>query len=320
MAEPRHSGMSEAAATLEELRTILADLGVYLDDGHLAAAVDLLLDETGRLQHDRTCALQAIELVGLAITEFVKRNGDAVEADRALQAVLALAARIDRHIAAIDATRLGLYRRALIASQTAVVPLGRAVRHAALLERFRSTDDIDGDVAECGVAKGLSFLHLCFDHASRHAGWRGAGFVVIDSFAGLSEPGAEDLDFRGMGDAERERVAAMTRAGRFAFDYEVVSRRIWHEFPEVEIHRGWIPAVLAAVPERRYRFVHVDVDLYEPTREAFAYFVPRMLPGGVIVTDDYNWPGGRRAVDETCERFGLRLHTTDTSLAYVVAG
>lgn len=88
----------------------------------------------------------------------------------------------------------------------------------------------------------------------------------------------------------------------------------------MEIHRGWIPEVLETMPERRYRFVHVDVDLYEPTRAAFAYFVPRMQIGGVIVTDDYNWPGGRRAVDETCERFGLRLHTTETSLAYIVAG
>ncbi len=307
-------------ATAQELRTVIADLSVYLEGGHLPAAVDLLLDETSRLEQDRSRALQAIELVGLATTEFVKHDGDAIEADRALQAVLALAGRIDRRIAAIGEERLSLYRRALIASQTAVVPLGRAARHAALLERLRGTEGLHGAVAECGVAKGLSFLHLCFDHAARHAGWRGEGFSVIDSFAGLSEPGVHDLDFRGMNDAERQRVAAMTHAGSFAFDYEVVSRRIWREFPRVEIHRGWIPQVLATMPERRYRFVHVDVDLYEPTLAAFAYFVPRMLPGGVIVTDDYNWPGGRRAVDETCERFGLQLHTTDTSLAYVIAG
>ena len=66
--------------------------------------------------------------------------------------------------------------------------------------------------------------------------------------------------------------------------------------------------------------MHADVDLYEPTRAAFAYFYPRMVLGGGIVTDDYNWPGGRRGVNETCGRFGLQLHTTDTSLAYVVAG
>ena len=50
---------------------------------------------------------------------------------------------------------------------------------------------------------------------------------------------------------ERERVAAMTRAGFFACDHEVVSRRIWHEFPQVEIHRGWIPEVLETMPERK---------------------------------------------------------------------
>lgn len=182
--------MTEESATQEELRTVLADLGVYLEGDHLPAAVDLLIEESCRLQGNPSWALRAIDLVARATNEFVKRGGDAVEADRALQAMLALAAAFDSRIAGIAAERLALYRRALIASQTAVVPLGRAARRAALLERLRSTDSLDGTVIECGVAKGLSFLHLCFDHASRHEGWRGEGFVVVDSFAGLSEPGA----------------------------------------------------------------------------------------------------------------------------------
>jgi len=50
--------------------------------------------------------------------------------------------------------------------------------------------------------------------------------------------------------------------------------------------------------------VHIDVDLYEPTRAAFEFFHPRMAPGGVMVCDDYGFascPGARKAVDEYFE-------------------
>ena len=46
--------------------------------------------------------------------------------------------------------------------------------------------------------------------------------------------------------------------------------------------------------------MHVDVDLYEPTDEVLRYFMPRMSPGGAIVSDDYSWrarPQGRRSAD-----------------------
>jgi len=298
---------------------VLADLDVYLLSGVLPGAIDLLLDEAERLTQQPSYALAAIEKLGRAVNERVKAGGSAAEADMALGALLQLAGRIDPRIAAIDSHRLACYRRALIASQTTVVPLTRVLRHAGLLEQFGRTAGVDGHVAECGVAKGLSFLHLCYEQASCQPGWCGEGFAVFDSFEGLSEPGQEDHDFSDLDERERQRVMAMTQAGKFAFDFDVVSRRIWREFPDVEIHRGWIPDVFAGAPDRRYRFVHVDVDLYAPTRAAFDYFCPRLVPGGVIATDDYNWPGGRRAVDEACARHGLTLRTTDTSLAYVIA-
>ncbi len=30
---------------------------------------------------------------------------------------------------------------------------------------------------------------------------------------------------------------------------------------------------------------------------AFRYFYPRLVPGGVIMSDDYNWPGAKKAID-----------------------
>ncbi len=40
----------------------------------------------------------------------------------------------------------------------------------------------------------------------------------------------------------------------------------------------------------RFCFAHVDFDFEEGTREAIKWLLPRMLPGGIIVFDDYRWP------------------------------
>ena len=47
--------------------------------------------------------------------------------------------------------------------------------------------------------------------------------------------------------------------------------------------------------------MHVDVDLYRPTLDACEYFYPRLVPGGVLLFDEYGFPaarGERDAVDE----------------------
>ena len=48
-------------------------------------------------------------------------------------------------------------------------------------------------------------------------------------------------------------------------------------------------------------FVHIDVDLYQPTRDSLEFFYPRMNDGGIIIVDDFACsvcPGATRAVEE----------------------
>ena len=46
-------------------------------------------------------------------------------------------------------------------------------------------------------------------------------------------------------------------------------------------------------------FVHIDPDLYEPTKEGLILFYPLLSQGGIMLIHDYNaWPGARKAVDE----------------------
>jgi hypothetical protein len=72
------------------------------------------------------------------------------------------------------------------------------------------------------------------------------------------------------------------------------------EFSDVQFHAGWIPDRFDEVKDQRFSFVHIDVDLAEPTRESLAFFYPRMEAGGIIACDDYGistCPGATQAID-----------------------
>ncbi|MEO6363776.1 MAG: TylF/MycF/NovP-related O-methyltransferase [Caldimonas sp.] len=193
---------------------------------------------------------------------------------------------------------LSLYQRArtLSGSSDNVFKQNRHHTLAQMADRVIS-EGISGDVAECGCFKG----HSTYIVAERlQAGeWPGR-FFVFDSFeGGLSEKTAADRSGRGDTDADRTKEQKLS----FASSRDAVAALL-QPFTFVSLHEGWIPAVfdtVAALADRRFALVHVDVDLYEPTRDSLAFFGPRMSPGGVIVIDDYgsaNFPGCKVAVDE----------------------
>ena len=65
------------------------------------------------------------------------------------------------------------------------------------------------------------------------------------------------------------------------------------------------PETAAAVEDRTFSVVHIDSDTYSSYVAAFDFFVPRLVPGGWIVLDDYGFttcPGATRATDEFLEQ------------------
>ena len=182
----------------------------------------------------------------------------------------------------------------------------------SLLEAFDLTEGVDGLVAECGSYRGLSAHLLC-----RAVGSDGKGVHLFDSFEGLSAPADEDR----IQDGRVPKGKIKRQAGMFSASVEEV-RRALAEFPAVELHKGWIPESLAGAPEGPYRFVHLDMDLHDPTAGALEFFYPRLAPGGVLVCDDYGavrWPGVRTAVDAFCAANGVRRLRLSSGQAVLLA-
>jgi hypothetical protein len=155
-------------------------------------------------------------------------------------------------------------------------------RRWTLHQLARLAANVPGDTAECGVLAGaMSYLICKANEASPHPRMH----YLFDSFEGLSRPGDQDGRYWQAGDLNvHESVVAANLSGCRNFS----------------MMKGWIPSRFAEVADRKFAFVHIDVDLHEPTRDSLEFFYPRMSDGGIIILDDYGssfCPGATLAVD-----------------------
>jgi hypothetical protein len=156
-------------------------------------------------------------------------------------------------------------------------------RKYTVYQLVKSLAGVPGDLAECGTLDGASAYFMAL--AGREVGLE-RPLHIFDSFEGLSPPHELDGSFWKAGDlAAPESRLRTNLAG----------------FEGLHVYKGWIPDRFDDIAERRFCFVHVDVDLYEPTRHSLAFFYPRLNPGGILLCDDYgstHCPGARIALDE----------------------
>lgn len=182
--------------------------------------------------------------------------------------------------------------------------LARYVEYAAALP---------GDKIECGVFGGFSSLMSCRILGQMSPGYNGKGFYLCDSFEGLSQPSEKDHVEVVGSDGNVNRYSTHSK-GHFAVDYATVAGR-FSEYPGVTLVKGWIPAVLDKLPETTWSYVHIDVDLYEPTMACLEYFYPRLVSGGVILNDDFGsplFPGGGKSWKDFFEARGDAYVVLDT--------
>jgi hypothetical protein len=154
-------------------------------------------------------------------------------------------------------------------------------RKYTLDQLLKLTLDLEGDTAECGVYKGASSYLIC--RAIRPGSKR---HHLFDSFQGLSAPTSVDGAYWTVGALQAD-------------EHDVLATL--DGFDNFVVHAGWIPERFHEVADARFSFLHVDVDLYAPTRASIEFFYDRMNPGGVMLFDDYGFttcPGAKLAVDE----------------------
>ena len=158
------------------------------------------------------------------------------------------------------------------------------VRLLFLIETVRDIEkNIPGSFAELGVYKGLSAKVIHEIAPDRK-------LFLFDTFSGFHKE-----DFK----AELEKKYS---SNNFE-DSSLESVRKLLGFSENIIFcPGYFPETTAHISsEEVFALVHLDADLYNPTKAAMEYFYPRMSPKGIMILHDYSsgaWPGVKQAVDE----------------------
>lgn len=167
-----------------------------------------------------------------------------------------------------------------------------AGRRWTMHQLLRMVATIPGDSAECGAWRGASSFLIC---KANESSMLAREHFIFDSFEGLSEPDSSDGSHWHRGDLSVHEDAVRANLS---------------DCNNVHFMRGWIPTRFSEVAERRFSFVHIDVDLYEPTRDALEFFYPRLSSGGMLLLDDYGFstcPGATRAVEEYTTRENLQV-------------
>ncbi len=155
---------------------------------------------------------------------------------------------------------------------------------------------VAGTVVECGVFKGASltrwakFRELLLSGMSQKI----IGFDIFGRFPEATldkdvEQRKQYLDAAGDQSISVDQLKAVLNHYNLGENIELVKGDILKTIPEY-VHEH---------PELKIAMLIVDVDIYEPTKVALEYLYPLVVPGGVVVLDDYAvWEGATRAVDE----------------------
>lgn len=179
-----------------------------------------------------------------------------------------------------------------------------AERIFALMQavRYISANAIAGAIVECGVWKGGSMAAAAITLLRIKDPTR--DLYLFDTFEGMTEPAAKDVDYSGRQASTVLSEEAGTRCGDAPLE-QVREVLYATGYPKERIHfvRGRVEETIPASVPDSISLLRLDTDWYESTRHELFHLYPRLSKAGVIIIDDYgHWQGCRQACDEYFSR------------------
>ena len=163
------------------------------------------------------------------------------------------------------------------------------------LELYKMILDLPGDILEFGVFKGSSFIQL-LSFREYYENSESRSFVGFDVFGKFPNDLKSKLDRDFVKEHEEDGGQGISEE-----DFEIFLKK--KNLSNYSLIRGNIietlPSYLTNNPEKRFSLIHIDVDVYEPTRHILENTWYKIVKGGILMLDDYGTvEGSTRAVDE----------------------
>lgn len=171
--------------------------------------------------------------------------------------------------------------------------IGKFLNH---YELYKKVKNISGDIAEFGVFKGVSLTRfLSFRNILENQNVRKIyGFDVFGKFPvnklNINKDIEQAMHFEdeaGLGISDIDLKKHLNKKGISNF-----------ELIKGDINKT-LPKFIEKNPFSRFAIIHIDVDVYEPTKLILDLLWEKLNKGGLLILDDYGtFAGETQAVDE----------------------
>lgn len=165
------------------------------------------------------------------------------------------------------------------------LPKGAFCKNLTLVEKYRS---VAGDVVECGVWRGGMSAGLASILGENR------NYYLFDSFEGLPEATSIDGK-RAIGWQADNAVNNCRTEEHYAHDAMALAN-----VETFHVIKGWFNQTLPSFkPAQRIAVLRLDADWYSSTAECLNHLYDKVVPGGLIILDDYyTWDGCSRALHD----------------------
>lgn len=169
---------------------------------------------------------------------------------------------------------------------------------------FKHTYDITkevtlkGAIVECGIAAGSNFAQMI--KASIDSGID-RQYYGFDSFEGIPYGIECDVEQPGIGQLDKAKYGVLETTGISSHNKEAVIENLvkWNVMNDnVHLIEGWFQNTLSKTDTGKISVLRLDGDLYESTKVCLEVFYPKVEKGGLIIIDDYELAGCKKAVHD----------------------
>jgi Macrocin-O-methyltransferase (TylF). len=166
---------------------------------------------------------------------------------------------------------------------------------------------LEGDFVECGVnLGGLSRAiaeYVNFNNTDKT-------FYLFDTYCGLAKthisPGEEGM---------------LQHHNEIYYDCYAEAKQTFKDFPRVTLVKGTVPESLATVAIDKVAYLSIDMNCVMPEVEALRFFWDKLVPGALVVFDDYGWVPHRiqkEGIDAVAREKGVSVLTLPTGQGLLV--
>jgi len=183
-----------------------------------------------------------------------------------------------------------------------------------LFLQYKKISNIEGNIVEFGVGKGRSFLFLSsfvYLSGDNREVW---GF---DSFEGFPDPSEYDMGERNpkIGEWSGTSISDVSSVLKVAGLSEK-----WIKNNTVFI-KGFFEDTVEKYSGEKIALLHIDVDLYDSYKVVLENMFDFVVPGGLVLFDEYNedkWPGAKKAIDEFVSKKNFKLEQDKFSKKFFI--